>query len=144
MRSLLGFSVAQVIFAGSLVFSPPADAQSSADVYRNIKAVPSSVRWCVPEAGDDPAGIIGSRCKVYRECLANANLDDSVDRKPFPKLSLEGVEDVRKCHQALYNAARVNPQIKGSGATQQWLECLVYPGTQAKPFSIPGTTTPPR
>jgi hypothetical protein len=59
----------------------------------------STIRWCLPEAGEDGAGIIGGRCKVYRDCLANANLNETVDRQPFPKLSIGQVEDVRERHQ---------------------------------------------
>jgi hypothetical protein len=144
MRKVPALIVPLVSLAASL-FCPRIDqAQTSADIYNSIKTQPSTVRWCLPEAGEDGASIIGGRCKVYRECLASVNLDDSVDRKPFPVLSAVQVEDVRKCHQALYNAARVNPQVKGSGATQQWLEHLVYPGTQAKPFAIPGVVGTPR
>jgi hypothetical protein len=137
--------MAALVGLAASLFCPRIDqAQTSADVYNSIKTQPSTVRWCLPEAGEDGAGIIGGTCKVYRDCLATANLDESVDAKPFPDLSAGQVEDVRKCHQALYNAARVNPRIKGSGATQQWLEHLVYPGTQAKPFAIPGSASTPR
>jgi hypothetical protein len=112
-------------------------AQSSADIYNSIKDDPSKIRWCLPEAGDDPAGIIGRRCQVYSECLDSLGLNQSADRRPYPALSAEQVESVRKCHQALYNAARTNPQIKGSNATQDWLEHSVYSGTEAKSFPVP-------
>jgi hypothetical protein len=138
MRTVSLLAVVQLGFASAWFLLPRAVAQSSIKVDSNIKGAQSTVRWCLPDAGNDPAGIIGGRCEVYRECLANAELDESADRKPFPKLFAGQVEALRKCHQALYNAARVNPQIKGSEATQQWLVNLVYPGTQAKPFS----TTP--
>jgi hypothetical protein len=112
-------------------------AQSSADIYKSIRDDPSKTRWCLPGAGDDPAGIIGRRCQVYSECLDSLGLNESVDRRPYPALSAEQVEGVRKCHQALYNAARTNPQIKGSKATQDWLEHSVYSGTEAKSFPVP-------
>jgi hypothetical protein len=144
MRKVLALIVALVALAAGLFCPRLVEAQASADVYNSIKAKPSTIRWCLPEAGEDGAGIIGGRCKVYRDCLANTNLNETVDRQPFPTLSIGQVEDVRKCHQALYNAARVNPQIKGSAATQQWLEHAVYPGTQAKSFAIPGVASTPR
>jgi hypothetical protein len=121
-----------------------AKAQAVPDTYANIKGRPSTIRWCLPEAGDDPAHIISGRCKVYRECLSGAALDERVDRIPFAKLVTNEVEAVRKCHQALFNGARVNPQIKGSGATQKWLQHAVYPGTEAKSFPISGITDDPR
>jgi hypothetical protein len=120
-----------------------AKAQSSADIYKSIKDDPSKIRWCLPEGGDDPAGIIGSRCQVYSECLDSLGLNESVDKRPYPTLSAEQVESVRKCHQALYNAARTNPQIKGSKATQDWLEHNVQSGTEAKAFPVPGNLSRP-
>jgi hypothetical protein len=122
----------------------PSGAQASSDTYAKIQERPSTIRWCLPKAGDDPAHIIGGRCEVYRECLSGAALDESVDRTPFPSLDAEKVEVLRKCHQALFNGAIVNPQIKGSAATQKWLLHMVYPGTEAKSFPIPGITGDPR
>jgi hypothetical protein len=125
-------------------YSPSARAQTSTDIYNNIVARPSSTHWCLPEAGDDPAHIIEGRCKVYRECLSNLKLDESVDRTPFPTLSVDQIDNVRRCHQALFNGARTNPQIKGSGATQHWLQNSVYPGTEAKSFPVPEAFVDPR
>jgi hypothetical protein len=121
-----------------------AQAQTSSDVYNDIKGQPSTIRWCLPQAGDDPAHIIGGRCKVYRDCLSNLSLDESIDRSSPSSITPEQVGDVRKCHQALFNAARTNPQIKGSAATQQWLQHSVYPGTEAKSFPVPGNLGDPR
>jgi hypothetical protein len=121
-----------------------AQAQTSSDVYNDIKVQPSTIRWCLPQAGDDPAHIIGGRCKVYRDCLSDLSLDESIDRNPMPSLTPEQVGSVRKCHQALFNAARTNPQVKGSAATQQWLQHSVYPGTEAKLFPVPGNLGDPR
>jgi hypothetical protein len=115
-----------------------AGAQTSAEVCNGIKVQPSTIRWCLPQAGDDPAHIIEGRCKVYRECLSDLNLDESIDQNPARSITPEQVGGVRRCHQALFNAARTNPQIKGSAATQQWLQHSVYPGTEAKSFPVPG------
>ena len=112
-------------------------AQNSNDVYERIKDKPSKTHWCLPEAGNDGANIISGRCKVYAECLEDLNLTERVDQKPYPNLPESQVAQVKKCHQSLYNSARVNPQIKGSSSTQDWLEHHVYPGTEAKPFPIP-------
>ena len=132
-------------FIAIIAFCPsPARAQTRADVYNSIKARPSTIRWCLPEAGDDPAHIIGDRCKVYRDCLTDSGLDEKVDQTPFLSLAVEKIDSVRKCHQALFNAAKMNPQIKGSGATQQWLHHLVYPGTEAKSFPARSVTGDPR
>lgn len=71
-------------FSAAVTFcSLSAKAQASADAYASIKARPSTIRWCLPEAGDDPAHIISGVCGVYRECLSGATLDKSVDRTPF-------------------------------------------------------------
>ncbi len=118
-------------------FTSPVSAQTSQDVYRSIRTQPSTIHWCVPQAGDDPAHVIEGRCKVYRDCLSALSLDEGIDGSPILPLTPEQVDPVRKCHQALFNAARTNPQIKGSGATQQWLLHSVYPGTEAKSFPIP-------
>jgi hypothetical protein len=121
-----------------------ARAQTSADIYNSIKVQPSTIRWCLAQAGDDPAHIIEGRCKVYRECLSNLSLDESADRNVPPSLTPEQVGGVRKCHQALFNAARTNPQVKGSAATQDWLQHSVYPGTEAKSFPVPSNLGDPR
>jgi hypothetical protein len=126
-------------FIGAVTFcSLSANAQTRTDAYA------STIRWCLPEAGDDPAHIISGVCRVYRECLSGATLDESVDRTPFPSLGFDKIEPLRKCHQALFNGARVNPQLKGSGATQHWLQHLVYPGTEAKSFPVPSVMEDPR
>ena len=140
LRSLF-FLLAFVAIASC---ASPAKSQALGDTYAKIKEHPSTVRWCSPEAGDDPAHIIEGRCRVYRDCLVNAKLDESVDHTPFALLDADKVESVRKCHQALFNGARVNPQIKGSGATQKWLQHAVYPGTEAKSFPIPGISGDPQ
>jgi hypothetical protein len=132
------------IAAIGALYPPSARARTKADIYNNIDARPSTIRWCLPEAGDDPAHIIGGRCEVYRECLAHLSLDESVDRTPFPSLAGDQIDSVRKCHQALFNGARTNPQLKGSGATQQWLQHSVHPGTEAKSFSVPSNFANPR
>jgi hypothetical protein len=116
-----------------------AQAQNSKAIYMSITDTPSVIRWCLPEAGDDPAKVISTRCSVYRECLANLGLDEKVDRRPYPSLSAAQVEALKKCHQALYNAARSNPQIQGSKATQKWLEDHVLPGSEAKIFPVPAS-----
>jgi hypothetical protein len=126
-----------------LVGLPSGHAQTAADVYSRIEEQSSKIHWCVPEAGNDPSNIIASRCKVYSACLADSGLDGKVDTPPFPDLSPAQREKVKVCHQGLYNAARMNPQIRGSGATQVWLQNGVIQGTEAKPFSIPNSTGPP-
>ena len=120
-------------------------AQTGAsDIYNAIKARPSSTPWCHAAAGDDPAHIISGRCKIYAECLNTADLDAKVDQIPFPELTAEKVERLRKCHQYLFNAARANPQIKGSAATQKWLLKSVSPGSEAKSFPVPASMGDPR
>jgi hypothetical protein len=118
--------------------------QSPKDIYGSIHENPSKIHWCSAGAGDDPAGIIGNRCQVYSDCLETAGLTEAVDQIPFPPLSEEQRVSLRKCHQALYNAARTNPQIKGAKATQIWLERDVYPGTESKSFPVPKTMQTPR
>jgi len=131
-------------FLAAVVFLlASARAQTSADVYNGIKVRRSTIRWCLPQAGDDPAHIIGGSCKVYRDCLSGLSLDETVDRKPVP-LASEQVDSVRKCHQALFNAARANPQVKGSAATQDWLQHSVCAGTEARSFAVPSNLGDPR
>lgn len=137
--------VARLLFAFMVIsLSPLLRAQSAKEVYSRISENPSKLHWCAPEAGDDPAGIIGGGCKIYSECLASAGLTEAADQKPFPSLSDEQRVNLKRCHQALYNAARSNPQIKGSWATQDWLEHGVLPGTGAKTFSVPDSFPSPR
>jgi hypothetical protein len=102
------------------------------------------MRWCLAGAGDDPAGIISGVCRVYSECLNTAGLSEAVDQEPFPSLSETQVAAVKKCHQAVYNGARVNPQIKGSKATQEWLLHHVFPKTEANVFDVPSFLNDPR
>jgi hypothetical protein len=133
-----------VLCSVNLLYSAAGRTQSSSDVYAGIADTPSHIRWCLPQAGDDPAHIIGGRCKVYKDCLDDLNLDEKIDQPPYPNLSGAQVAEVRKCHQALYNAARSNPQLKGSAATQDWLEHKVLPGTEAKSFAVPNSSGQPR
>ena len=134
-----------VIFAAiQLHCACPAQAQIQQASYVDIQETPSKVRWCLPDSGDDPDRIISGRCIVYSECLNDLGLKERVDRRPYPALSKRQVEGLRKCHQALYNAARINPQIQGSKATQDWLEHGVLPGSEAKSSSDPAKSqTPP-
>lgn len=127
----------------SVAQGPEMGGQSAKDTYNAISDRPSKIRWCLPGAGDDPAGIIGGRCRVYSECLDSAGLDGAVDQQPYPTLSENQIAEVKKCHQALYNGARVNPQIKGSKATQEWLVHGVYPGTEAKVLVVPRSMNDP-
>ena len=131
------FAVATLLSAGM------AWGQSATQVYNSIKENPSRIRWCLPQAGDDPAGIIRSRCKIYSECLESAGLNQNVDHRNRV-LPQSDAEELRKCHQALYNAARMNPEIKGSKATQDWLLREVHSGTEAKSFSVPSSMNHPR
>jgi hypothetical protein len=124
--------------AGIVFFLLSARAQTSADIYGSLEAHPSTIHW------DDPAHIIGGSCKVYRDCLSNLSLDEIVDRNRLPSLASEQVDSVRKCHQALFNAARANPQVKPSAATQAWLQHSIYPGTEAKSFAVPSNFGDPR
>ena len=117
--------------------SKGAQPQDPKQIYAQINKQPSTIHWCLPQAGDDPAGILGSQCEVYSECLGALGLQDDVDRPPFTGLSDVQVNWVRRCHQVLDNAAHANPQIKGATATQDWLEHHVYPGTEAKPSAAP-------
>jgi hypothetical protein len=135
----LSYSVPLFVGGLLLFLSHPANPQSPKETYSRITETPSGVHWCLPEAGDDPAGIIGQRCEVYSDCLETAGMTEAVDQKPFPFLSDEQRLNLKKCHQALYNAARVNPQIKGSKATQDWLEHGVLQGGEAKPLPAPGS-----
>ena len=118
--------------------------QTSTEIYNAIKDAPSKIRWCLPEAGDDPAHIISDRCEVYKKCLDKASMDEKVDQQLDLDLSSIQITNVKACHQTLYNAARVNPQIKGSKATQDWLEHHVHPGTAAKSFPVPQEYPRPR
>ncbi|HEY4358767.1 MAG TPA: hypothetical protein VGN16_23670 [Acidobacteriaceae bacterium] len=119
-------------------------AQSPREIYEAIAVTPSAVHWCLPAAGDDPAGIIESRCHVYSDCLTVAGLPANLDDSPSIILSNEQRDHARVCHQSLFNAARMNPQIKGAKATQQWLQHHVIRGTEAKSFPIPASLDNPR
>ena len=109
-----------------------ARSQDPKQIYAQIKQ-PSTIRWCLPQAGDDPSGTIGSQCARYNECLGAVGLQDDVDRPPFSDLSDVQVGWVRRCHEVLADAARTHPQVKGAAATLDWLEHHVYPATEAKP-----------
>jgi hypothetical protein len=137
---------ARFLFAALMVISLSCflNAQSAKETYSRIGENPSKFHWCLPTAGDDPNGIIGHACQTYSDCRESAGLTEAADQKPFPSLSDEQRLSLKKCHQALYNVARVNPQLKGSRATQEWLEQGVSQGTEAKPFSVPNSYSPPR
>jgi hypothetical protein len=122
----------------------PAQRQDPKQTYEQIKSQPSTIHWCLAEAGDDPGQIISDSCAKYSECLGAVGLKDDVDRPPFSGLSDVQVSWVKRCHQVLYNAARPNPQIKGSRATQDWLEHSVYPRTEARSFPVPSSMPSPR
>ena len=113
-----------------------AQPQDPKQIYAQIKP-PSTIHWCVREAGDDPSGTIGNQCELYSECLGALGLQDDVDRPPFTGLSGVQVGWVRRCHQVLDDAVHAHPQIKGATATQDWLKRHVYPGTEAKPSATP-------
>ena len=132
-----------ILSALSVAQGPDELGQSAKDTYNAISDAHSKIRWCLPAAGDDPAGIIAGRCRVYSECLESAGLDGTVDQQPYPSLSENQIAEVKKCHQALYNGARVNPQIKGSKATQEWLLHGVYPGTKVKVLAVPSSMNDP-
>lgn len=144
MRVATLFCVCIVCVAIDLVSLQASAQQSGKDIYAAISETPSRTHWCLPAAGDDPVGIIGSRCQVYSDCLDSADLTRVVEQQPFPSLSEAQRTSLKKCHQALYNAARVNPQIKGSKATQDWLEHDVLRGTEAKSFAVPVGMSSPR
>ena len=118
--------------------------QSGKDVYAAISETPNKIRWCLPAAGDDPEGIIGNRCQGYSDCLDMGDLTKLADQRPFPSLSAVQRTNLQTCHQFLYFAAKMNPQIKGSKATQDWLEHDVVPGTEAKSFAVPAWLSLPR
>jgi hypothetical protein len=139
-RLFLQLALGCVGFSGVRSAQPQAPKQT----YAQIKSQPSAVHWCVAEAGDDPAHIISKSCEVYSECLGAVDLNESIDRPPFSGLPDDQIKWVRKCHQDLYNAAHSNPQVKGSRATQDWLEHGVYPGTEAKSFPIPSSLPSPK
>jgi hypothetical protein len=133
-----------VLLSASLHDVCAAQHQNKAEVYAQINKQPSAMRWCTPQAGDDPAHIMGKSCEAYSECLGAVGLDESIDRPPFSGLTDDQIKWVGRCHQTLYNAARTNSQIKGSKATQDWIEHNVYPGTEAKPFPAPNSSPSPR
>lgn len=139
-------SLFAILFAGLWPSGQRSVAQTGMapqQVYSRIADTPSKGRWCTPEAGDDPASIIATSCRSYDGCLDDLKLDRKVDSQPYPVLSPDSVEGLRRCHQALFNAARVNPQIKGSKATQDWL-LHALPMTEAKTFPVPSSMTTPR
>jgi hypothetical protein len=121
----------------SVGFACVLSAQSPQNTYNALSEVPSKIHWCLPAAGHDPSGIIESRCRIYSDCLVSAGLTVTVDEAPFPTLSDDQRESVRRCHQALFNAAATNPQLNGSKATQEWLQHQVIRGTEAKSFPVP-------
>jgi|ERR1700733_10721323 hypothetical protein len=133
------WSIVVILAALQVHFAYPAQAQSGEAISMSSEETPSKIRWCLRQAGDDPAKVISSRCSIYRQCLDDLKLDGKVDLQPYPSLPKNQVEGLRKCHQALYNAARSNPQIQGSKATQKWLEDHVLPGSEAKTFPVPAS-----
>ena len=133
-----------VLLSANLHGPCTAQHHDNAKVYAQIKKQPSTIRWCTPEAEDDPAHIIGNSCEAYSECLGAVGLDESIDNPPFAGLTDDQIQWVGRCHQTLYNAAHSNPQIKGSRVTQDWLEHNGYPGTEAKPVPVPNSLPSPR
>jgi hypothetical protein len=142
MEKLARLTYRVIAVATVALYPSAAGTQTNSAVSSSIAARP--LHWCLPEAGDDPAHIISGRCKVYRECLSDLGLSESVDNPPFSSLIAPRIDSVRKCHQGLFNGARSNPQLKGSDATQQWLQHAVHPGTEAKSFPAPQSFPDPR
>lgn len=141
-------AIVWTLILGALALSPlpPTVAQepSAKSVYNAVRDTPAKVRWCLPEAGDDPASIISSSCAKYSACLDDGKLSPTVDRSPYVQLQKDALTALQRCHQYLYNAARANPQLKGSKATQVWLTGDVQPGSEAKSFPVPPSMPSPR
>ncbi len=68
----------------SLLCFDSSSAQTGNDLYKLIKDQPSKMRWCLPEAGDDPGHIISRTCKVYEGCFSDLNLGEKVYRQALP------------------------------------------------------------
>ena len=148
-KSVRGLLVMAGLVIGLHPFTGHAAAQGSmeglspAEIYDNITANPSPVRWCLPQAGDDPDHIILHRCQIFSACLDAFGIDQASDEAPFPELSKQQLTDLRGCHQAMYNAARGYPTVKGSKATQDWLLHGVHPGSEAKPTPVSADSPSP-
>lgn len=96
---------------------------------------------CGP-GGDGPTtGVMDKACKTHDDCFDNAHLDASVNiGTSATVLNGAQVAAAAKCNQALYNAARANPDAVGSTGLRLWLTqsltpfgaYILYPKTQAK------------
>ena len=57
------------------------NGETSADIYKSIKVRQSAIRWCLPQAGDDPAHIVA----IVPPSLLNTTLtasDNGFSLKP--------------------------------------------------------------
>jgi len=97
--------------------------------------------YCGPGGAGDPTGVIDRACKAHDECYAAAGIDASANTSSSISLTLQQASAAQACNQALYNAARSNPQALGSNAIRLWLTKgdqtpfrghILAPGTEAK------------
>jgi len=97
--------------------------------------------YCGPGGAGDPTGVMDRACKAHDECYAAAGLDASANTSSSTSLSLQQASAAQGCNQALYNAARSNPQSSGSNTLRLWLTKgdqtpfrghILAPGTEAK------------
>jgi hypothetical protein len=60
-------------------------------------------------------------CATHDTCFDNAKIDASGNVSGGPNWTLPQAAAAQTCNQALYNAARSNPNAPGSKAIQWWL-----------------------
>ena len=133
-----------MLIAAIAFCSVVARAQTSADVHNGIKVQPSTIRWCLPQAGDDPAHIIGGRYKVYRDCLSDLSLDESIDRIQCVRLPLNKLVTfgsvIRPSSLPPERTRKSKAQLRRSSGCST----LYIRGTEAKSFPVPSNLGDPR
>jgi RHS repeat-associated protein len=100
-------------------------------------------KYCGPGGDGSTRGVINGACAVHDQCYADANInaDGNLQWKGVAWNNSQQAA-AAKCNQALYDAARSNPNEPGSAALQKWLTSgsntpfyyVLHPGTEAKPW----------
>ena len=101
-----------------------------------------STHYCGPGGAGSASGAIDPACKTHDECYAAAGISAVSNIPGGPAMSSSQASAAKACNQAIYNAARANPNAPGSKALQWWLTqgsnipfkggYILLPGTEAK------------
>jgi hypothetical protein len=99
--------------------------------------------YCGPGGGGTPNGGLDPACQVHDDCYDGAGLS-AASNGSGASLTLDQAAAAKGCNQALYDAARGNPNtLNGSAPLRHWLtngDLLPFgaghlaPGTEAKPW----------